>query len=101
MRGTLIVCINIVGAATISRTRVEEFPQPALLLQRHDQRRRADAEEQRRSERRAQADDIEHVRVLVEPLADRPLVVVTAVGVFTLSLRDLRYVRTKILASFV
>ena len=58
------------------RTSVKELAKPAVFLQRGDQCGCADAEEQRRLERRTEAHDLQDVRMLVELLANRPLVVV-------------------------
>ena len=81
------------------RTCVKEFTQPAVFLQRCDQRGRANAEEERRLEGRTQAHYLEHVRVLVELLAYRPLVVVSEIRLFAALLRHLpsktRYRKTK------
>ena len=62
-----------------TRTVVEELAQPAVLLQRSDQRRRVATADERRLERRTQSGDLEHVWVLLQPLVDGPLMVVRTI----------------------
>ena len=73
-----------------TRTFVKELSQPAVLLQRADQRGRLAAANERRLERRTEAGDLQHVRVLLEPLVDGPLMVVRAVRLLAALLRHLR-----------
>ena len=73
-------------------TFAEEVSEAAILLYKSNQSGGANASVQRIRERWAQASDLKYVRVSFQPVADRPLVVVRAVGFFTSLFRHLQII---------
>ena len=70
------------GYHSFARTSVKELAQSAILLPRRNQRGGADSQEHRRRKRRAEPRDLKDVRVRIELLAYRPLVIVGEIRFF-------------------